>query len=568
MSAAAPVRSLVLLTAARLRMWRNSLGDALRRSRLRVLTLALTIGGVWYGIYWVLLRTFRALQLQETYGGHALHFLLLLLFMALTVMLIFSNAIILYTGLTRSREMDFLVASPTPTASIFSYKFFESTCHASWALLLLAAPLIAAFTDAAGLPAWYLPVFLLFLLTFIPVPAAVGAIGALLVGRFAPRHPIRVLIGAGVSVLAALAVWAMSLYRSGTSGGRFVGPWQLLDRIFEHLQLMDHPAVPGYWLTQGLESASNYRFADASYYYGVLLVNAVFWCTWAVVLGRVWMIPMMDATAGRSSRVKTAGGRLRTLVDAAFFFLPAGWRVLIAKDVRLFFRDPAQWSQCLVFFGLLAMYMLNMPRFAGEFKGPRILLSGLNVLAAGFITAVFTSRFVFPTLSLEGRRIWALGTAPVSRAGIVLSKYFYAVLLCAGVSTALVLLGGSRLELPPAALGFQTFSALCICLGLSAIAVGAGARWPNFEEENAAAIAGGFGGTINLLLSIAFLVTITVPPGLFVGELLLAEPSEAWSVTARSKALPIAYGYVAVVTAGTVAAALISGVRAFKRWEP
>src|SRR5436853_2214348 len=45
----------------------------------------------------------------------------------------------------------------------------------------------------------------------------------------------------------------------------------------------------------------------------------------------------------------------------------------------------------------------------------------------------------------------------------------------------------------------------------SAIAVGSGARWPSFHEENAAKIAGGFGGTLNLLISLAFLTLLIVP---------------------------------------------------------
>ena len=41
---------------------------------------------------------------------------------------------------------------------------------------------------------------------------------------------------------------------------------------------------------------------------------------------------------------------------------PRPVRLLILKDLRTFRRDPAQWSQFLIFFGLLAFYFLNIPR--------------------------------------------------------------------------------------------------------------------------------------------------------------------------------------------------------------
>src|SRR5262249_35669082 len=38
-------------------------------------------------------------------------------------------------------------------------------------------------------------------------------------------------------------------------------------------------------------------------------------------------------------------------------------QLLLMKDWRLLRRDPAQWSQFLIFFGLLGLYFLNIDRF-------------------------------------------------------------------------------------------------------------------------------------------------------------------------------------------------------------
>jgi len=47
-----------------------------------------------------------------------------------------------------------------------------------------------------------------------------------------------------------------------------------------------------------------------------------------------------------------------------------------------------------------------------------------------------------------------------------------------------------------------------LCLGLSGIAVGIGAKLPNFREPSPAKIATGFGGTLSLILSSAFILSM------------------------------------------------------------
>ena len=71
------------------------------------------------------------------------------------------------------------------------------------------------------------------------------------------------------------------------------------------------------------------------------------------------------------------------------------------------------------------------------------------------------------------------------------------------------------LEFPPAMMVTHAVLVLSVCSGLSAIAVGLGARYPNLKEDNPAKIVAGFGGTLNLIVSMlyiaAMVTTIGVP---------------------------------------------------------
>ena len=46
-------------------------------------------------------------------------------------------------------------------------------------------------------------------------------------------------------------------------------------------------------------------------------------------------------------------------------------RALLAKDIRLFWRDTTQWGQTLVLFGLLAVYVINLRHFSAQLTDTR-----------------------------------------------------------------------------------------------------------------------------------------------------------------------------------------------------
>ena len=195
-----------------------------------------------------------------------------------------------------------------------------------------------------------------------------------------------------------------------------------------------------------------------------------------------------------------AGGGFYALFDRAFAWLPRPTRAMIAKDLAVFWRDPGQWSQLMILFGLLFIYMINL-RNAAEVGQFRILIpfwqsliSMFNIGATAFVLSILTTRFVYPMLSLEGRQQWVIGLAPVGRTRLVWIKFFIswtgALVLC----VPLALLSCFMLR----ADGFVTATALLtvavLSLGLSSLAVGLGALMPNFSEDNPARIANGLGG--------------------------------------------------------------------------
>ena len=213
---------------------------------------------------------------------------------------------------------------------------------------------------------------------------------------------------------------------------------------------------------------------------------------------------------GRSSRRR----RGLTFLDAGFhrgfWFLPHPIRLLILKDLRTFLRDPAQWSQFLIFFGLLGFYFLNIPRLGYGVQTPywRNLVSFLNLSVTALILSTFTSRFIFPLLSLEGRNFWVLGLLPLRREQILWGKFAFSAGISLVATEVLVVLSDLMLRMSPVMIGLHVGMIAVLCLGLSGISVGLGARLPNLRETDPSKIAAGFGGTLNLLVSLVFIFAI------------------------------------------------------------
>jgi ABC-2 type transport system permease protein len=113
-------------------------------------------------------------------------------------------------------------------------------------------------------------------------------------------------------------------------------------------------------------------------------------------------------------------------------------------------------------------------------------------------------------ISLEARRFWLLGLLPVPRETILWSKFLFAaggsVLPCC----LLVFLSDLMLRVAPLVLAIHQTTCILLCVGLSGIAVGLGARMPNLREQSPARIAAGFGGTLNLVLSAVYILVMVM----------------------------------------------------------
>jgi ABC-2 type transport system permease protein len=209
-------------------------------------------------------------------------------------------------------------------------------------------------------------------------------------------------------------------------------------------------------------------------------------------------------------------GRARSrLLDHALRHAKPSTRGLVAKEIRVFFRDTTQWSQLILLGVLVAVYVYNitvLPLYTGEQVSFLLInvVSFLNLGLAGFVVAAIAARFVFPAISIEGRMMWLMRSSPIDVRTIFWSKYWVGTLPLLAVALPLIVVTNVVLEASTFILVLTTLTMVGVTLALTSLALGIGALYPNYETENVAEIPTSFGGLLFMMAAVIYLGGVVI----------------------------------------------------------
>lgn len=483
----------------------NRVRQAVNDAPLRVTATVLLIGVVWVGLYTLFWLIFNQLSRTPLEATVALPLVFNVFFIAMLALLTFSNAIIAYGALFGREESSYLLAAPLSRLDFVTLKYVESLVMSSWSLIVLGLPLMFAMARQAREPYFHV-LFIAFFLAFIPIPGALGMMLAWAAGRFFPKRMIRLATGLGAVLLLVALIAGM---RSLELGDGATEVW--LKSFLARMSFVQSAFLPNQWIAAGIDNALQGRLEDSTLYLCVTLANALL-LSWIAVrlVARRFSEAYDRASSGRGAGAQTNGQSLFSTGEWLFFYLSKPLRLIAAKDLRTFFRDPLQWTQLLILFGLLVLYLTNMPNLRFGVGGRMWQLLGpfLNLCAISLILATFTCRFVFPLVSLEGRNLWMIGLLPIRRGRLLWAKFAFAMTVTLAASIGAAIMAAILLELKLVWSVIHIVVTVAICFGLCALSVGIGARMPMFHERNVARIANGLGGTTNLLASLGLVSAV------------------------------------------------------------
>lgn len=463
----------------------------------------------WSLIFVVIFRMLQYFRGTQGIGDLLAGKLLGLAFVTFLMILVLSNVITALSTFFLSEDLEFVVAAPVDAETVYVARLIETIVDSSWMVALLAVPLLVAYgvVYAAG-PTYYL-LAVGTLIPFLVIPAVLGSAGTLLLVNIFPARRTRDLL-ALVGLFAAAGVIALF---------RFLRPERLMSpeefsSLVDFIALLRTPTstwLPSEWAADALMSYLSGFFEWFPF--------AFLWSTAAMclVVGACLHRRYFDGGFTRAQEgAERKDGRQRSVfVDGALGRARPSTRVMVAKEIRVFFRDTTQWSQLILLGVLVAVYVYNitvLPLYTGEEVSFLLInaVSFLNLGLAGFVVAAIAARFVFPAMSIEGRMMWLMKSSPVDIRTIFWSKYWVGTVPLLVVALPLIVGTNLVLDASPFVLALTTVTMVGITFALTALALGFGALFPNYETENVAEIPTSFGGLIFMMAAVSYLAGVVV----------------------------------------------------------
>ncbi len=493
--------------------WRTAL-QRLREERsgggTKLVILSVVALGFWSAVFGVLYRMLRYFRGVEDLGPLLAGKLLGLVLLSFMSILILSNVITALSSFFLAKDLDLLVSAPVDWLRLYLAKLGETLVHSSWMVALMAVPIFAAY-GAIYHGGLLFPLYaVVTIMPLLVLPAVVGSAVTLILVNIFPARRTRDLLSLIALGAAGGVIMLFRIIRPERLA-RPEGFRNLLDFIAV-LRTPTSPFLPSEWATNGIMSYLRHAPDPLP----LLLL-------WTTAAGFVALGAMLHAALFAQGFTKAQegaerfirGGLWRWTVGNVLRPLPVAKREFVLKDIKLFFRDTTQWSQLILLAVLVVVYVFNikaLPLHRGEAVAffYVTLVSFLNLGLAGFVLASIAARFIFPAVSLEGRQMWLLRSSPLDLRALLWSKYWVGTVPL--VVLALILTGATNvlLQVSPFMMIMSLVAMVGITLAISAMALGFGAVYPQFETENAAQIPTSFGGLVFMMATVAFLGAVIV----------------------------------------------------------
>ncbi len=472
------------------------------------IALVAAVGGVTLpGIYLLLVRFLRSLQATAEVGPLLAAKLLGLGLVLLLSILLLSNLIAALSSFFLARDLPTILAAPVDWLAVYGARLVETGVSSSWMVVLVLLPVLAAYGRVYGAGPGFVAYAALVVVPFLVIPAAAGSAVTLLLVRIFPARRTRDLLGVIAAAGVALLVLGLRVLRPE----RLVNP-EGFRNLMDFLAVLRGPSspwLPSQWTADALMGFLRGR---ADPFLPLLLWSTAGGLTavGAALHARHFGTCYTRAQEGATRRVRW-GPVWRGL---ARFLEPLGpeRRELVLKDARVFFRDATQWSQLIILGVLVVVYVYNMrvlPVRSSTSVGRYLasVVTFLNVGLTGFVLAAVAARFVFPSLSLEGRTLWLLRSSPLPAGSLLWAKFWSGLvpLLVLAVALDLLTTTGLGVGRQVTALSLATITGLTGAFTAQALAWGI--AYPKFESENAAQIPTSLGG---LLFMLGALLTLAV----------------------------------------------------------
>jgi ABC-2 type transport system permease protein len=340
-----------------------------------------------------------------------------------------------------SKDLPFLLTLPIPVRSVLAAKIIVAALPGLGMYELFYIPYLSALGQAYGFsPLYYLAMLIPPAAIFLAASALSSLFVLLAVRYFSTRALLAGLFG--LLILAAALIILFDPPESHSLRD-YLDPDQL--SVFLNLAVQANlPFSPITWAGRGLLAlGENQIWWGIGQMIPLLLLCGLLFFSPLSVGERLYLEGYGRLAGSRNKRDSIWRSRFYVFIriaDWAAARIPPIVRAILYKDLRFFFRDLQYMSFLLVPLfagGMILLSALRVqtgetytPADADPFELPAQLERALEMtilfapLLFTYFICLFSSAYILiPLISLEGRSLWILRTAPVAPSQFIVAKY-------------------------------------------------------------------------------------------------------------------------------------------------
>ena len=483
-----------------------------------VVIVSLTIAFL-VALHYLVLEMLKLMDQVPLIGLVLKNYLLSAVLLCLLFMLVFSNLINALSAFFLSRELDLVFSSPAPFSTIFISKFSEVMLRSSWMVVLLLAPVMSAYTVSYKGDSLFYLLWLPLTVPYMILCAALGVTLALVLAVVLPvqraatvlRFVFVVGVGIVIVLLRVLQPEQLMVPERFESFGRFL--------LTLHSPFAN--SLPSYWLSRVMICVMTFDFfAFDRFIWPYLLSSLLSFCCCYLLARSLylkgWRRMRMGAAGKRGVEDKSVedkdGFWRRSLTTMANIFgiRKAATLRLIEKEICIFTRTPAIWTQTALLGVIVIIYVYNIHLLPAEsLANLRADLPSItaffNVAFIGFIITAAALRFGFPLISMEGRALFLIMASPIKRETYLSIKFWCSAFPLAILGVILAAASCYMLETTVLVTSVIAIDVCLLAMGISALALLFGTVYADLRAHNFAEIPSGWGGMLFMTVATVYI---------------------------------------------------------------
>jgi ABC-2 type transport system permease protein len=491
-----------------------------QRERVRNILLASVFLAFMVSLTYLFYRLFTEFLTIPILGRFVMLQTLSLIFLSFFFLLLFSSMVTNLGTQYMSSDLELLFSKPVDTRVIYWAKWGEALFHSTWMVLVFGYPVLLSYGMATNSPWFFYPVAFLMMFPFVIIPASIGTFVVNSILYLIPIKRVRAIMVAIGIVFGTGMVYVLRLLRP-----RLLFQPELARNLFmdfiQELRMVEITGLPSYHAAYTLHEITANR-PYSSGYHGIVLIG--------IAIGAVVVFGWLGQRWYLESWLRTQEGRPRQQsmvsldgVSRLFNMLPNPFRPLMRKETLIFLRETTQWSQLLVLLGIVVVHVLNLSELPGSESLLTYVLYFFNMVLIGFILTAVCVRFVFPSISFEGKPFWIIRSGPVSMTQFFLEKTLFFLVPVGFLGVVLITVTNGMLPIGWDLRLWATVLVGVMSVTLTAGALAFGAIFPKFDYDHFGEVMTSAGSVLYMLCGM-FYVAGTVGALLLPLQMGLVDP--------------------------------------------